>query len=132
MRWLTLLLLLVRWTPSAAIQSNLATVTSTAVHVSDGGKNLKATPSNVVPKSPLSKDSCRVVVVGGGPAGLATALALEKLGYNNIIVIEKLPSGSFDDSRAYNFLLDPRGLEIIKEIGVLAQVDEKGFPYTGK
>lgn len=38
-----------------------------------------------------------VVIVGGGPSGLATALMLAKRGWNDISVIERTPSADYFD-----------------------------------
>lgn len=54
------------------------------------------------------------VIVGGGPAGLATALMLAKRGWNNIIVLEKRSSASnYEIDKSYSYLIDGRGQKIL-------------------
>ncbi len=51
-----------------------------------------------------------VVIIGGGPAGLATALMLAKRGWTNITVVEKRPSADYyEPDKSFNYLIDGRG-----------------------
>ena len=50
------------------------------------------------------------VIVGGGPAGFATALMLAKRGWHQITVLEKRPSADFyEPDKSFNYLIDGRG-----------------------
>ena len=51
----------------------------------------------------------KAVIVGGGPSGIAAALALEKLGWNDITIVEKRPAKSLEVEKAYLYLIDGRG-----------------------
>lgn len=86
-----------------------ATFTSTAVKSAvadaatkfgqDFGKITMATVSETAPAAPQDA-SAELVVVGGGPAGLAAAIAAKEGGVENVILIEKLGilsgNGKFD------------------------------------
>jgi len=51
-----------------------------------------------------------VVVVGGGPVGLASALMLDSLGFSDITVVERRSgASSFEASHSYLYLIDARG-----------------------
>lgn len=65
----------------------------------------------------------RAVVVGGGPAGLTTALMLQQRGWV-VTVLERLNSYSNDErtQRSYQYMLDARGQHILNETGVLSLV----------
>ena len=54
--------------------------------------------------------SSPVVVVGGGPVGLASALMLDSLGFSDITVVERRSGAtSFEASHSYLYLIDARG-----------------------
>lgn len=51
-----------------------------------------------------------VLIVGGRPAGLATALMLAKRGWTNITVLEKRPTADYyEPDKSFNYLIDGRG-----------------------
>ena len=53
------------------------------------------------------------LVVGAGPVGFSTALALDSLGtFSEITVVEKRPESAFESTKAYLYLLDKRGQKI--------------------
>jgi 2-polyprenyl-6-methoxyphenol hydroxylase-like FAD-dependent oxidoreductase len=63
-----------------------------------------------------------VVIVGAGPAGLAAALMLSSHGVNDITVIEKRSSTSFEYERAYSYMLAPNGLRIMKYLNLTSKI----------
>lgn len=50
-----------------------------------------------------------MVIVGGGPAGLASAIALESCGFQDITVVELRKKSSFDANKSYMYRLNGRG-----------------------
>jgi 3-(3-hydroxy-phenyl)propionate hydroxylase len=68
-----------------------------------------------------------VVIVGGGIAGLATALGLGKQGVRTLLL--EADSGVCEGSRA--ICVSRRSLEIIARLGALGPFLEKGLPWTG-
>ena len=69
----------------------------------------------------------RVLVAGGGPVGLATALALARHGVLSLVV--EADTTVCVGSRA--ICLSRRTLEILDRLGALAPFLEKGLPWTG-
>lgn len=77
------------------------------------------------------KSFSNVAIVGGGPAGLATALMLAKRGWTEITVLEKRPAANYyEPDKSYNYLIDGRGQkftdllalsERLSQIGVSSQ-----------
>ncbi|MEH2251913.1 FAD-dependent oxidoreductase [Nostoc sp.] len=54
-----------------------------------------------------------VVIMGGGPAGLATALMLAKRGWKDITVIEKRPSADYyEPDKSFSYQIDGRGQKL--------------------
>ena len=67
-----------------------------------------------------------IVIIGGGPTGLASALTFVKLGYKDITVIEKRKKNkSFDVGKAYLYLIDGRGQTMTNELGLTPKIAEK-------
>jgi len=79
------------------------------------------------------------VIVGGGPTGLALAIALARRGWNDVQVWERLlrPPASDskawgDPSRSYNVGLSGRGQRVLKDIGALDRVLDKCAVVKGR
>ena len=79
------------------------------------------------------------VIVGGGPTGLACAIALARRGWGNIEVWERLakpPSSDSsvwgDASRSYNVGLSGRGQAVLKDLGVFDAVIDKCAVVKGR
>lgn len=69
----------------------------------------------------------RVVIVGGGPVGLAVALGLARHGVRSVIV--EADDGVCQGSRAA--CISRRSLEIVDRLGALDAFVAKGLPWTG-
>lgn len=71
----------------------------------------------------------KVVIVGGGPAGLTTALMLANRGYGNIVVLEKYNSDDYYKSdRSYSYTIDGRGQKILEKLGLKEELSKIGVP----
>ena len=86
-----------------------------------------------------SKDD--VAIIGGGPAGLASAIMLARRGYKNIRVYEKLdrplpptdPSwSSVDSERTYNIGISGRGQNVLKSIDAMSIIDNHSTSVIGR
>jgi 2-polyprenyl-6-methoxyphenol hydroxylase-like FAD-dependent oxidoreductase len=72
-----------------------------------------------------------VLIVGGGPSGLATALMLALRGWTNITVLEKRPAADYyEPDKSFNYLIDGRGQKITDLLGLTEQLSEIGVPNT--
>lgn len=66
-----------------------------------------------------------VLIIGGGPAGLATALMLAKRGWTNITVLEKRTTADFyEPDKSFNYLIDGRGQKFTDFLGLTQQLAE--------
>ena len=65
----------------------------------------------------LSAEAYNVAVVGGGPSGLLSAIALARRG-NNVNVFESVLPGSTDKDRSYNLILSERGISALSRFDV--------------
>jgi len=89
---------------------------------------------------PRPSPPSRTVIVGGGPAGLATAIALARRGWENIEVWERLmapPSADDlnvwgDPARSYNVGISGRGQIALASLGVIDQVLEYCARVNGR
>lgn len=75
----------------------------------------------------MSKETSGVLIVGGGPVGLATAVMLRRRGWGNITVVEKRPQ-SFDSERSYMYLLEGRGQRLTDLLGLTPEMAKVGVP----
>ncbi len=72
-----------------------------------------------------------VLIVGGGPAGLATALMLAKRGWKKITVLEKRASADYyEPDKSFNYLIDGRGQELTDLLGFSHKLADIGVPNT--
>ena len=77
--------------------------------------------------APKTKERSRVLIVGGGPVGLSTALMLRNRGWRDITVVERLPQ-TFDSERSYMYMLDGRGQRLTDLLGLTGVMAESGVP----
>ncbi|NMF61621.1 FAD-dependent oxidoreductase [Brasilonema octagenarum] len=70
-----------------------------------------------------------VLIVGGGPAGLATALMLAKRGWTNITVLEKRATADYyEPDKSFNYLIDGRGQKFTDFLGITDKLIEISVP----
>ena len=73
----------------------------------------------------------QILIVGGGPAGFATALMLAKRGWTNITVLEKRPTADYyEPDKSFNYLIDGRGQKFTDYIGITEQLPKNGVAST--
>lgn len=73
----------------------------------------------------------QVLIIGGGPAGLATALMLAKRGWTNITVLEKRTAADYyEPDKSYNYLIDGRGQKLTDLLGVTEEIAKRSVPST--
>lgn len=78
-----------------------------------------------------NSSQANVLIVGGGPAGLATALMLAKRGWTNITVLEKRAAADYyEPDKSYNYLIDGRGQKLTDLLGLTGQLSEISVPNT--
>jgi kynurenine 3-monooxygenase len=72
-----------------------------------------------------------VLIVGGGPAGLATALMLAKRSWTNITVLEKRPTADYyEPDKSFNYLIDGRGQKFTDLFELTQQLATISVPTT--
>jgi kynurenine 3-monooxygenase len=71
------------------------------------------------------------LIVGGGPAGLATALVLAKRGWTNITVLEQRAAADYyEPDKSFNYLIDGRGQELTDLLGLTQELSQISVPST--
>jgi len=71
----------------------------------------------------LTVTATRVLIVGAGPGGLATALALRRAGIDPVVVVEQAAE---QRSPAAGVLLWPNAVKLLRDWGVGAAVEDRG------
>jgi flavin-dependent dehydrogenase len=66
----------------------------------------------------------KVVIVGGGPGGAATAVELLQRGVRDVVLVDKDP---FPRDKTCGSALSPNALKTIKQLGIDAEVRELGY-----
>jgi 2-polyprenyl-6-methoxyphenol hydroxylase-like FAD-dependent oxidoreductase len=99
------------------------------VNLEIAGKNFL---SDIMLANQFSTSSRKnVLIVGGGPAGLATALMLAKRGWTEITVLEKRPAADYyEPDKSFNYQIDGRGQKLTDFLGLTQQLAEISVPNT--
>jgi len=72
-----------------------------------------------------------VVIMGGGPAGLGTALMLAKRGWKDITVIEKRPSADYyEPDKSFSYQIDGRGQKLTDLLELTAKLADLSVSNT--
>ncbi len=72
-----------------------------------------------------------VVIIGGGPTGLGTALMLAKRGWKEIIVIEKRPAADYyEPDKSFNYQIDGRGQKLTDLLNLTDKLADLSVPNT--
>jgi 2-polyprenyl-6-methoxyphenol hydroxylase-like FAD-dependent oxidoreductase len=81
--------------------------------------------------NPMSSSCRNVLIVGGGPSGLAVALMLAKRGWTEITVLEKrVTAGYYEPDRSFNYSIDGRGQKFTDLLGLTEKLSSIGVPST--
>lgn len=86
-----------------------------------------------IPLSNTSQPSSRrnVLIVGGGPAGLAAALMLAKRDWTEITVLEKRSAADdYEPDKSFNYLIDGRGQKLTDLLGFTDRLPAIGVPNS--
>lgn len=75
----------------------------------------------------MSSGAFPVIIAGGGPSGLATALMLKQRGVGEIIVVEKRSAESFTEAVAYTYLINGRGQRLTDLLGITGSISQVGI-----
>lgn len=69
-----------------------------------------------------------VVILGAGPAGTAAAAHLGTLGVRRVTLVDR---HDFPRDKTCGSGISPKGIEVLKELGVWADVEPHAYPITG-
>ncbi|MEM7726569.1 MAG: NAD(P)/FAD-dependent oxidoreductase [Cyanobacteria bacterium P01_A01_bin.45] len=73
----------------------------------------------------------KVVIVGGGPTGLGTALMLAKRGWKDVTVLEKRPSADYyEPDKSFNYQIDGRGQKLTDLFDITSKLATLSVPNT--
>ncbi|EFJ46001.1 hypothetical protein VOLCADRAFT_93787 [Volvox carteri f. nagariensis] len=124
------------------LKSNIGYIYSTRAHSSTFHASYRHTKTIIFPsKGPEMSSSqslpeaCDVVIVGAGPAGLATALLLaqqQSPRWERIVLLEKRPSIDAEEAdKSYTYMIDGRGFSLTDSAGVTKAVEAAGVICSG-
>lgn len=71
---------------------------------------------------------CRVLVVGAGPGGAATAVALARAGVDGVTLVD---AHDFPRDKTCGSGLSGRAIEVIKQLGIWDRIEPMAYPITG-
>ena len=69
-----------------------------------------------------------VAIVGAGPAGTAAAAHLGRLGVRDVVLLDTHP---FPRDKTCGSGVSPKGIEVLRELGVWDEVRQNAYPITG-
>ncbi len=73
----------------------------------------------------------KVVIIGGGPAGLGAALMLAKRGWTEITVLEKRPSADYyEPDKSFSYQIDGRGQKLTDLLQLTPKLADLSVPST--
>lgn len=79
-----------------------------------------------------TKPNRQILICGGGPAGLSAAMRFADLGWDDIVLVERRQGPSdFEQNKAFNYLVEPRGEKLLEQIGVADQLGTYGVATEG-
>jgi 2-polyprenyl-6-methoxyphenol hydroxylase-like FAD-dependent oxidoreductase len=88
---------------------------------------LIATGGAVAPPKLPAQEKDRVVIVGGGPAGVGTALMLAQRGWKHITVVERTRSITYaPPDKSYVYSIDGRSRQLTDILGLTEKLPEVG------
>jgi len=81
----------------------------------------------MTPGGTLDSDRTQVIVVGGGPAGAATAFYLARAGVD----VTVLDRARFPRDKPCSEYMSPQASRILDDMGVLHRIEESGGAHLG-
>jgi kynurenine 3-monooxygenase len=86
---------------------------------------------NVTQTTQTPSSRRNVLIVGGGPAGLAAALMLAQRGWTEITVLEKrMAADYYEPDKSFDYLIDGRGQKFTDLMGLTTQLSTIGVSVT--
>lgn len=74
------------------------------------------------------KKHCRVLIVGAGPGGTATAVALARAGVDGVTLVD---AHDFPRDKTCGSGLSGRAIDVLKDLGIWSRIEPMAYPITG-
>lgn len=84
----------------------------------------------MIAKTETNYTGRNALIVGGGPAGLATALILAKRGWTNVTVLEQHAADFYESNKSYSYRIDGRGQKLLDFLGLTNKLSNISVPST--